>query len=353
MSRRNVEAELRELALARFKVKFESEFRWAIFKQQLLLRTRIYTEVYNSDTESTGHIRAKNLIAAVETLNPILPDDCRKMAVYASAIALHSSSEKLKRSMWVCFSLAASTEGYTPLKKYRFFVPAMFRDHDLEKNEIMFSDLKEVKNISEQECNDAIKWLDTDHSKKMQYSTVSKAQVEPAPVLAIVVDPHQMLRDALQAAIDKLHDDSFSFLGQEKRQQKLNVLEAAIFLVNSTEKDISAFVKALENNPDYGFSFKPGKEPETLRLVREVVCLYPEVRVALISRREKLEAQRETQHAGNRPGLFDRLQRAVSASQEDKTLQALQLLTVPNGTLPIVVGVPVQEAEVLKSSCSA
>lgn len=173
-----------------------------------------------------------------------------------------------------------------------------------------------------------------------QQQLSSLKQTDATPVVGIVVEksPIQQLQNDITASIQKLLDPGFDFLGKEKRDQKLNVLRAALTFIKTEEKNASAFVEVLAKNPNYSFAFTPGKTSETLRLVREMVSLYPAIKLELESRRETI---REKKVQITSVGLF----RAPTNTAENKSLRALELLTVPNQPLPAVVGTVVAAPE--------
>ncbi len=143
-----------------------------------------------------------------------------------------------------------------------------------------------------------------------------------------------MLQAKLKSAIEKLNDNRFDFIGADKREQKKEVLRAAIAVMRSNESDtaIGQFVLSLEENPDYAHTFKPGKESETQKLVREFVALYPAVQSHLTGRCERLE---QAQNNRRSMTLFERLKRVNDSDQ----LNALRQLIVPSAQLPVTTSI--------------
>ncbi len=166
-------------------------------------------------------------------------------------------------------------------------------------------------------------------------STAANAN-EVVFVGTVVVEPEQQLKSDLQSELTKLRNEPLGFLGNTR--QKIRVLKAALVFVNSKQKDVNGFAQALADNPAYASEIKSGKVTETVRLVREMVRLYPEVRSDLEARRQTLQTQRQVQEATRSgAGFFDRARSALVSSKEKEQLEALQSLSVPNSAPTTVV----------------
>lgn len=180
--------------------------------------------------------------------------------------------------------------------------------------------------------------------------THQKNKVTVATVVDPILENRTKLINKLNDAIIKLSNTEYDFIGKEKRLQKRNVLNAALLVVknNGDTASINAFVKTIENNPDYAHTFQPGKVAETVNLVKVVVQHYPEINGALKKQHDVLKQQYENEKAARKqqPGFFNTLKARVKdiSNLETQQIQALNAAIVPDHSLP-VIGAPVFEVQ--------
>ncbi|OGT48217.1 MAG: hypothetical protein A3E82_07500 [Gammaproteobacteria bacterium RIFCSPHIGHO2_12_FULL_38_11] len=162
-------------------------------------------------------------------------------------------------------------------------------------------------------------------AKKAQESDnipVATVVTTASPVAGVPILTEEKLIIVLDGAIDKLKKSEFDYLGKKARQQKRLVLEAAKSVLNNIISD-DEFVKVLSDNPEYTHTFKPGKEAETVRLVRQLLALKPSLKQKLQAEIARLEKAHSAKKAAS---FFNR---------KDPVLSALEAINVPTALFPV------------------